>query len=258
MRHGQQNRRGRGRSNNNNNNRKGQNPLTRNFESNGPDVKIKGTPAHVAEKYMSYARDALSSGDPVLAENFLQHAEHYNRIILSYREQQIQNAPDNSGGPSNGRQRNTQSEQPGMNDGDAASLNVDDSGDSLASNHGQQGAPQPDIDQGDAQPPRNSRNPRSNRNDNDRQPRSRNSNGSGTRSRGPRQNRQNTDGASSGNENKNESSRERNRFGDSDEQPQFLRRPVRRSRSADQEQADGSGASPKVSADAAPSRDEQD
>ena len=84
MRQGQQNRRGRGRSN-----RKGQSPLTRSFESTGPDVKLRGTPSHVAEKYMSLARDALSSGDPVLAENYMQHAEHYNRIIMSFREQQI-------------------------------------------------------------------------------------------------------------------------------------------------------------------------
>jgi hypothetical protein len=95
MRQGQQNRRGRGRHHNNNNghgqhNRKGQNPLTRSYESNGPEVKIRGNPAHIAEKYISLARDAQSSGDPVLAENYLQHAEHYNRIILAYREQQIQ------------------------------------------------------------------------------------------------------------------------------------------------------------------------
>src|SRR5581483_7357855 len=81
VRQGQQNRRGRGR------NRKSQNPLARSFESNGPDVKIRGTPAHIAEKYLSLARDAQSSGDPVLAENYLQHAEHYNRIIMAYREQ---------------------------------------------------------------------------------------------------------------------------------------------------------------------------
>jgi hypothetical protein len=94
MRQGQQNRRGRGRNNNNNNgggnqNRKGQNPLTRSFESTGPDVKLRGTPAHIAEKYIMLARDAQSSGDPVLAENYLQHAEHYNRIIMTFREQQM-------------------------------------------------------------------------------------------------------------------------------------------------------------------------
>ncbi|MCB1506473.1 MAG: DUF4167 domain-containing protein [Hyphomicrobiaceae bacterium] len=88
MRQGQQNRRGRGR------NRKSQNPLTRSFESNGPDVKIRGTPAHIAEKYISLARDAQSSGDPVLAESYLQHAEHYNRIIMAFREQQIQQGGD--------------------------------------------------------------------------------------------------------------------------------------------------------------------
>lgn len=96
MRQGQQNRRGRGRNNNNNNNggRKNQNPLTRSFESNGPDVKIRGTPSHIAEKYISLARDAQSSGDPVLAENYMQHAEHYNRIIMAYREQQMQHGGD--------------------------------------------------------------------------------------------------------------------------------------------------------------------
>ena len=82
MRQGQQNRRGRGR-----NNRKSQNPLSRSFESNGPEMKIRGTPAHIAEKYLALARDAQSSGDPVLAENYLQHAEHYIRIIMAYREQ---------------------------------------------------------------------------------------------------------------------------------------------------------------------------
>jgi hypothetical protein len=95
VRQGQQNRRGRGR----NNNRKGQNPLARSFESNGPDVKIRGTPAHIAEKYLSLARDAQTSSDPVLAENYLQHAEHYNRIIMAYREQLQQSGelPNGSG-----------------------------------------------------------------------------------------------------------------------------------------------------------------
>jgi hypothetical protein len=96
MRQGHQNRRGRGR-NNNNQNRKGQNPLTRSFESNGPDVKIRGTPAHIAEKYISLARDAKSAGDEVLAENYLQHAEHYNRIILAFREQQVGQGGDMGG-----------------------------------------------------------------------------------------------------------------------------------------------------------------
>src|SRR6185295_2851352 len=81
MRQGQQNRRGRGRG------RKPQNPLARNYESNGPDVKIRGTAAHIAEKYLSLARDALASGDMVTAESYLQHAEHYNRIIMAAQSQ---------------------------------------------------------------------------------------------------------------------------------------------------------------------------
>jgi hypothetical protein len=100
MRQGQQNRRGRGR---NNNNRKGQSPLTRSFESTGPEVKIRGTPSHIAEKYMSLARDATSTGDPVLAENYLQHAEHYNRIIMAARDQQVAQGGDAINGGSMAR-----------------------------------------------------------------------------------------------------------------------------------------------------------
>lgn len=97
MRPNQQNRRMRGRNNNNNNNnnhnRKGPNPLTRNYESNGPDVKIRGSAMQIAEKYATLARDATSSGDRVMAENYLQHAEHYNRIIAAAQAQMpIQNA----------------------------------------------------------------------------------------------------------------------------------------------------------------------
>ena len=80
-----QNKRMRGR-----NNRKGPNPLTRTYESNGPDVKIRGTAHHVAEKYLQLARDAQSSGDPVMAESYLQHAEHYFRLIASAQQAQQQ------------------------------------------------------------------------------------------------------------------------------------------------------------------------
>src|ERR1700742_988325 len=80
-------------NNNNNNNRRGQNPMTRVFESNGPDIKIRGTASHVAEKYVQLARDARSSGDPVAAENYSQHAEHYFRLIAAAQEQFRQNQP---------------------------------------------------------------------------------------------------------------------------------------------------------------------
>lgn len=91
MRPGQQNNssnknRQRGR-NNNNGGRKHMNPLSRNYESNGPDVKVRGNAAHIAEKYVQLARDAHASGDSVMAENYLQHAEHYFRIVSAAQPQ---------------------------------------------------------------------------------------------------------------------------------------------------------------------------
>ena len=81
MRPGQNNKRMRG--NRPSNNRRGPNPLTRSYESNGPDVKIRGNAHHIAEKYLQLARDSHTSGDPVAAENYLQHAEHYFRLIAA-------------------------------------------------------------------------------------------------------------------------------------------------------------------------------
>lgn len=52
-----------------------------NFESSGPDVKVRGTAQQVLEKYLTLARDASSSGDRVTAEGYLQHAEHYYRML---------------------------------------------------------------------------------------------------------------------------------------------------------------------------------
>jgi hypothetical protein len=85
MRQGQQNKQRSRRGNGGG--RKNSNSATRSYDSNGPDVKIRGTAAHVAEKYNSLARDALSSGDIVMAENYLQHAEHYNRIVAGIQAQ---------------------------------------------------------------------------------------------------------------------------------------------------------------------------
>src|SRR5271163_4248068 len=93
MRNGQ-NKRMRGR------NRKGgghhhhhQNPLSRMYESNGQDVKIRGTASHIAEKYLQLARDAQSSGDSIASENYYQHAEHYFRLIAAAQEQLRQTQP---------------------------------------------------------------------------------------------------------------------------------------------------------------------
>lgn len=107
MRNGQ-NKRMRGRSHGHNSHghghRKNHNPMSRVYESNGPDVKIRGNPSHIAEKYVQLARDAQASGDPISAENYYQHAEHYYRLIAAAQEQFRQNNPhlarvENDSGP---------------------------------------------------------------------------------------------------------------------------------------------------------------
>lgn len=71
--------RGRSRKGNNNNHNHG-NHGNRSFDSNGPEVKVRGNASQVHEKYTTLARDAASSGNRVKAENLRQHAEHYLRI----------------------------------------------------------------------------------------------------------------------------------------------------------------------------------
>jgi Domain of unknown function (DUF4167) len=58
-------------------------PLNRNhvFDSNGPDLRIRGTAQQLFEKYLQLGRDATGSGDRVMAESYFQHAEHYFRIL---------------------------------------------------------------------------------------------------------------------------------------------------------------------------------
>jgi Domain of unknown function (DUF4167) len=72
------------------NRRREPNPLTRSYDSRGPDVRIRGTALHVAERYLQLARDANTAGNPVAAENYLQHAEHYFRLIAAAQAEQLQ------------------------------------------------------------------------------------------------------------------------------------------------------------------------
>lgn len=61
----------------------GGNSNNRVLDSNGPDVKLRGTAQTIAEKYMQLARDAASSGDRVMGESYYQHADHYYRLWLA-------------------------------------------------------------------------------------------------------------------------------------------------------------------------------
>lgn len=92
-------------------NRKGPSPLSRSYESNGPDVKIRGTASHIADKYTQLARDAHASGDTIAAENYHQHAEHYLRIIAAAQAQmQTSERQDN---PERDRQQSGEDNNPG-------------------------------------------------------------------------------------------------------------------------------------------------
>jgi len=72
------------RQNNNNN----ANIVNRVFDSAGPEGKVRGTPQQIVEKYSQLARDAQLSGDRVAAESFMQHSEHYSRMLaVAQREQ---------------------------------------------------------------------------------------------------------------------------------------------------------------------------
>ena len=128
MRNGQNNKRMRNRNNthnhshSHNNNRRGQNPMTRVYESNGPEIKIRGTASHLAEKYVQLARDAQGSGDPVAAENYYQHAEHYFRIIAAAQEQFRQNQPQQFQPRTEGDARDDSGDD---NDGEYSSFGVE-------------------------------------------------------------------------------------------------------------------------------------
>ena len=118
MRHNQNGRRFRGRNNgqgggqghhhhnNGGGNRGRVNPRVQTFDSNGPDVRIRGNAYQINEKYIALAKDAASAGDRVLAESYLQHAEHYQRMINEMTEEYARHQPQGfqqgQGGHQNG------------------------------------------------------------------------------------------------------------------------------------------------------------
>jgi hypothetical protein len=94
----------------------------RTYDSSGPEVKIRGSASHVYEKYLQLARDANSGGDRIMAENYLQHAEHYYRIMAAAAAQQAQyqaqqaaqNPQGGQGNPQGNFQGNPQGNFPGQ------------------------------------------------------------------------------------------------------------------------------------------------
>jgi hypothetical protein len=88
----------------------GHQPMNRNhvFDSNGPDVRLRGTAQQLFEKYLQLGRDATGAGDRVTAEGYFQHAEHYFRILNAmsqaqggqhhHQQRRFQSAPEAGGG----------------------------------------------------------------------------------------------------------------------------------------------------------------
>jgi hypothetical protein len=101
MKHNSNPKRGRGRSGG----RRSNHGPNRTYDSNGPDVKVRGTATQVCDRYLALARDASSSGDRIKAEGYLQHAEHYYRVIHSDEAQQGQSQGQGQG-RLNGRRNN--------------------------------------------------------------------------------------------------------------------------------------------------------
>src|SRR5215475_2914249 len=66
----------------------GQPSKAHSFDSAGPDIRVRGNAYQVLEKYLQLARDAGTAGDRVAAENFLQHADHYYRVVAAQNEGQ--------------------------------------------------------------------------------------------------------------------------------------------------------------------------
>lgn len=113
MKHSTSNRRSRGRSNNGGSTtRRSPNGRSQVIDSNGPDVRIRGTAQQILDKYLTLARDAASADDRIMQENFLQHAEHYQRIINSWEESRPEETKSNSSRPQPQQQQPKQQSQP--------------------------------------------------------------------------------------------------------------------------------------------------
>lgn len=151
MRHNQNGRRFRGRGNNNgggqshhhnqgnqNHGQRRVNPRVQTFDSNGPEVRIRGNAAQINEKYLALAKDAASAGDRILAESYLQHAEHYQRLINEmteeYNRYQAQHQQHNGGQHQHHNHHQGHDDQPAVDAADAEQPVID--------------APMPDLDQG--------------------------------------------------------------------------------------------------------------
>ena len=128
------------------------NIINRVFESAGPDGKVRGTPQQIIDKYQALARDAQVPGDRVAAESYLQHSEHYSRLLGEAQRQQLENRfnqqeREDGAAQRDGAAASTQPAPAAAGDGAAGRLGADDDRSGRFRRHGR-----PDRDPGG--PPR--------------------------------------------------------------------------------------------------------
>ena len=106
------------------------NVVNRVFDSSGPEGKVRGTPQQIIDKYLVLARDAQLSGDRVALENFMQHAEHYTRMLSEAQRETAreQEARRDQGQPQNGHNRRAEGRDGGQDGGDRQGREYADTG----------------------------------------------------------------------------------------------------------------------------------
>lgn len=121
----------------------GSQPLNRNhvFDSNGPDVRLRGTAQQLFEKYLQLGRDATGAGDRVMAESYFQHAEHYFRILNAMNQAQQQQ----QGGGQHGHHQQRRYQNGPEHDGAEAAASEQPEVNGHANGHAPEGG-EPDVD----------------------------------------------------------------------------------------------------------------
>jgi len=159
IRQGSNPKRARGRGNNGRNN---SNPRSNSYDSNGPEVKVRGNAQQVVEKYLALARDATLIDDRVAAENYFQHAEHYFRLMTANGEgeEKSDQAGSQSPGPKNQQHKDSRASEETGESPDApeaqstdTSVNGNRADEPAATVDDPASAPQPEIGDGDSSRP---------------------------------------------------------------------------------------------------------
>ncbi len=111
------------------------------YESNGPDVKLRGNAQQLHEKYMALAHDAATSGERISAEAYTQFADHYFRlhqaavgVAESKRQQDQADIPNADGLKSSDVNQKNGLDMRAIDNSDASSVSNDSKASAVKSN----------------------------------------------------------------------------------------------------------------------------